>query len=237
MTFTPYQFFLIICASLFSTSVFASKCDAQVYSVKASSFIDWSAFMIAVEHADIVAIGEEHGIKAHTNFAACLINQLDAPQKHALVVEQISSDQQNIIDDYRNEHPELVSGLGKELKWWQTGWPAWHIYLPLFNSVWQRKVKLIAGDMPRVNHANDVVHNLIKFHGEDYKTIHDIWKNRLYSVYCDNISADELEQQIVMQMFRDLHMTQKVVQATSRKYKVLYYCKSSASMEQIGLVA
>ncbi|NRA87012.1 MAG: hypothetical protein HRU28_06375 [Rhizobiales bacterium] len=78
----------IICFLLVSQPSFAAECDAQVYSAKTGDRINWPTFMAAVEQADIVAIGEEHGIKAHTIFAACLINQLDTPQKHALVVEQ-----------------------------------------------------------------------------------------------------------------------------------------------------
>lgn len=206
-----------------STDAYGFTCNAQVYSAKTGQAIEWQHFMKIVEQADIVAIGEEHGIKAHTKFAACLINQLSKPQSHALVVEQISSGKQSIIDYYRNEHPEIVSGLCKDLKWWQTGWPSWQIYLPLFNSVRQRKIKLIASDISKVNYTGKIIYNLMTYHGENYQTIHDIWKQRLYSVYCENISAQELEHQIVKQMFRDRHMTQIILNLVETGHKVLFY--------------
>lgn len=212
---------------LFGLNASAKICDAKIYSGKTGLQIEWPDFMQAIEHSDIVAIGEEHGKIEHTQFTACLIDHLKQPKNYSLVVEQITSDKQEIIDNYRMEHPEIVSGLGAKLNWWQTGWPSWKIYLPLFEGVWRHKIKLIAGDKPTFNPDEHIVHRLTTYHGEGYAAIYEIWKKRLNSVYCGRISDKELDVQIVKQMFRDVYMTQIILKEGVTKSKVLYYSGKS----------
>lgn len=212
---------------LVGQTVLAEICNAKIYSGKTGLQIEWVDFMESIADIDIVAIGEEHGKIEHTKFTACLISHLKDPQNYSLVVEQITSDKQEIIEEYRAEHPEIVSGLGAKLNWWQTGWPSWKTYLPLFESVWRHKVKLVAADKSHFNLNEHIIHRLKAYHTEGYEIVYDIWKKRLNSVYCGRISGEELDVQVIKQMFRDLYMGNIILKESATKSKVLYYSGKS----------
>jgi uncharacterized iron-regulated protein len=168
-----------------------------------------------LSHGSVLALGERHGVVAHPKAAACLINSLSAERPIALVVEHFSSDQQSTIDLYRAAHPEAVDGLGVATKWWQSGWPAWSIYKPLFDSAWVSKSSVIAADLPRssqgIGEASLV--NVISLTGVNLVSA---WSDAMNSAHCgqlDPVSAIGLAKK---QISRDVAMAEKVVSASER---------------------
>ena len=96
-----------------------------------------------------LAIGERHGVEEHPRAAGCLLASISKRANYTLVLEHLDPAQQVVLDQYRLDHPEVVDGLGTALKWWTSGWPAWSIYKPLFETAWLGRAPILAGDVAR----------------------------------------------------------------------------------------
>ena len=100
--------------------------------------------MIATRY---ILVGERHGIKNHPLALTCILSALKNEQSD-LFLEHINTDQQRTVDEYRKMHPLHAGGLGKALKWWETGWPEWGIYAPIFEHSWRLNISLYGADLP-----------------------------------------------------------------------------------------
>ena len=167
------------------------------------------------KQAHVLFVGERHGVEAHPKMAACLIAHLgDWPK--ALVVEHIRADQQGIVDAHRQAQPEKASGLGAALTWWQSGWPSWRIYEPLFSVAWLARLGLHGADLP--SSATPVEADLrtrvatlagaAAFDGMERS-----WSAAMRQAHCDLIDAARSKTLALTQINRDLAMAQTVAAA------------------------
>lgn len=101
---------------------FGQSCEGDLWRVADTKVISSDALVEEIGNARLVALGELHGVRGHVEAARCLLRQIEDTRKTSLVIEHVSSSDQARIDSFRSKHPETVSGLGKTLQWWMTGW-------------------------------------------------------------------------------------------------------------------
>lgn len=128
----------------------ASACEGAFVRVSDGEELTFSRMVEGIPSKAHVLLGERHGVAAHPKAAGCLIEALAGRGGVALVLEHLRQDQQGVVDAYRASHPEVVAGLGTRLAWWESGWPVFKIYLPLFEAAWRQRVPVVGGDLPRI---------------------------------------------------------------------------------------
>jgi uncharacterized iron-regulated protein len=210
----------------------AETCPGEVigfgalYGTNAVALADLSA---AIKAAGTVMIGERHGVRAHPEAAACLLRELtrghstSAPSPAPTVVlEMLARDQQSTVDQYRRQHPEIVDGLGAELQWWTTGWPAWAIYAPLFEQVWRGRSALIAGDQPRATPSVDKS-RLEAALGINAPSILASWSTTMKAAHCGLIDDAKAQDLGLKQASRDLHMAERMIATAQPNAPVFLY--------------
>jgi uncharacterized iron-regulated protein len=180
-----------------------------VYGTKAVSV---EAVVNEIRSTGIVLLGERHGIRGHTEVAACLLRLLTATKPTAVVLEMLARDQQSIVDLYRRQHPEIVDGLGTELRWWETGWPAWGVYTPLFEEIWRTRSWLLAGDQQRATPPVEMA-KLEAALGAHLTPALASWSKSMKSAHCDLIDDAKAATLAQKQASRDLAMTEQLLAA------------------------
>lgn len=109
------------------------------------SVLQAQAFEPALE-ADIVIIGEVHDNPDHHRRQARLIREL---RPAAVAFEMLTPEQAEIA----NSHSLRSPALGEALKWEDSGWPAFSLYLPVFEAVGQAPIYGMALPRAQVNRA------------------------------------------------------------------------------------
>lgn len=190
-------------------------CDGTIVSVTSGKEASVAALLSEVGADASVLLGERHGIAAHPQAAACLLQSLadEGGSTVALVMEHLRQDQQPAIDLYRTTHPEVASGLGTALKWWETGWPAWKLYQPLIEVAWQQRVKLRAGDVSMAE--NDKLATTASGVVSAYPALVASWGDAMAEAHCGLMEAGRKTEQGKLQVVRDMAMAKSVEDASS----------------------
>ncbi len=170
------------------------------------------AIVTEIQTSGIVMLGERHGTRGHTEAAACLLRHLTASKPTSVVLEMLARDQQSIVDLYRRQHPEIVDGLGTELRWWETGWPAWGLYTPLFEEIWRTRSRVMAGDQQRATPPVDMA-KLEAALGTDTKPALASWAQSMKGAHCDLIDDAKAAALAHKQASRDLAMSEQLLAA------------------------
>jgi uncharacterized iron-regulated protein len=164
---------------------------------------------------DVLFVGERHGVEAHPKATACLIAHLgDWPK--ALVVEHIRTDQQGIVDAHRLAHPERASGLGAALTWWQSGWPSWRVYEPLFSVAWIARLGLRGADLPSATapvEADLRARVGAQAGAAAFDGMARGWAAAIRRAHCDLIDDARAKTLALTQISRDLAMAEAVTTA------------------------
>jgi uncharacterized iron-regulated protein len=150
-----------------------------------------------IQATGIVLLGERHG-------------QLTASKPTSLVMEMLARDQQSVVDLYRRQHPEIVDGLGTELRWWETGWPAWGNYAPLFEEIWRTRSRVLAGDQQRATPPVEMA-KLEAALGPDLKPALASWSKAMKGAHCDLIDDAKAATLAQKQAGRDMAMTEALL--------------------------
>jgi len=196
---------LVLCAAALFFSVASDACEGRIVRVADGADVPFAEFRRKAAAARVVALGERHGVAAHPRAAACLLSELvqdGAPV--SLAVEHIASDRQTIVEAVRAANPETPDRLGVALRWWETGWPAWKVYAPLFAAAWRHRLPVIAADRPPgrpLPPAAEVVAEL----GPGGRAVLASWTKSLRQARCGLGDAAELRRAAVAQAARDLH--------------------------------
>lgn len=219
---TGFAFTLCLLPSM----ALAEDCGGRLVRVSDGKTMPFTKVLAEAEKASLVAVGERHGLKEHTEAAACLLKNLDrkpgSKAQTALVVEHIASEKQPIIDNYRKEHPQDASGLGEALNWVRSGWPAWPVYEPLYAAAFKGGNGVYGSDqlkgIPAPSEA-DLTPRL----GDDTKRVVSTWAAMMNEAHCGTLDAARSEQFGRAQAGRDLAMASVVQNVLGQGKRVLFY--------------
>ncbi|MEQ1711577.1 MAG: ChaN family lipoprotein [Hyphomicrobium sp.] len=186
--------------------------------------------------------GERHGVKEHPAAVACVMRALTGPSGDAgapsrpapvLVLEMLAADQQATIDDYRRRHPEIADGIGTVLKWWESGWPAWSTYLPLFETAWLLRAPVIAGDIARKS-KNFEKSRIEAVLGERTPAVLRSWSAAMSAAHCDQIDAGRADELALRQAGRDIAMATAAAHGPdhSAGVRIVYAGRAHATRER-----
>lgn len=209
---------------LSSHSAFAGEnlCDTgQIFELTqdSTSQTNWQELQSDLRDVHYIFVGERHGVKEHPEAVTCILSALKDFQI-ALYLEHIGTDKQPLIETYRNKHPEHSGGLGKILKWWETGWPDWRTYAPIFERSWRLRVPLFAADLPSDNeHFSE--RNVIAQLGARADEIVSDWSKTMITAHCGLIDEARSKELGLQQVSRDLHMASQL--ANSAEDKVILF--------------
>lgn len=155
-------------------------------------------------NADIVIIGEVHDNPAHHRRQAELIREI---RPNAVAFEMLSPQQADIA----NRNPQRNERLGDALNWQESGWPAFSLYLPVFEAVGSVPVYGMALPREEVNRA--VTEGAASVFGEDAGLFgldrplpaqqQRRREQHQLSVHCDMLPQDLLPGMVEAQRLRD----------------------------------
>jgi len=175
-------------------------------------------------------------VRAHPEAAACLLGAVMAARTAStapaagssgivspeVVLEMLAADQQPVVDGYRAAHPEVADGLGAALKWWETGWPAWSVYLPLIEQAWRTRSILRAGDMAKAASPLDE-RQLSQAFGKQLPVVRASWAAAMKAAHCDLIDDAKASELATRQASRDVAMAAAVSTVVATQRPVLLY--------------
>jgi uncharacterized iron-regulated protein len=191
----------------------------MVWDVKANAAITVGELVKRLAAAEAILLGERHGHVAHQSRAAFLIAALaDRERYPALALEMLEPRQAIIVDRYRREEPEYSGRLGAALQWWDTGWPSWVFYEPIFSAAFTAKLPLIAADLPRAE--QDRIERSSTDTPPD-AAIYTSWKASMKAAHCNLIEEDRLSRVATLQWRRDQAMADAVREGVANAGSVI----------------
>lgn len=208
--------------ALFSGPACASDlvCDGEIANVATGGKAAVSEVVALAMTKGIVALGERHGVEAHPKAAACLLRHLGEMAQTSLVVEHLRQDQQAALATFREKYPETASGLGPHLRWWESGWPSWKVYAPLFDMAWSQKIVVLGGDAARGEPVPDEAGFQKRFGSKGTEWARQ-WGSAMAEAQCGLASAEATQEQGRQQVVRDHAMAEAVTSVTTPV--VLFY--------------
>ncbi len=188
--------------------------EGKIWDAQAGRFLVASQLIDRLVESDILVIGERHGLELHQQREAFILAALaDRGRYPRVVLEMLDPERFAALELYRREHPEYSAGLGAALQWWDSGWPDWRFYAPVFDVAFKAKLPLAAGDLSQ----EDQEAAKTRFAGE--RTPRKIqrspgfqhWHAATEASHCGLIEADRLEILARLQMARDQAMADAVL--------------------------
>lgn len=188
--------------------------EGKIWDVEGKRFLVVSQLIDRLETADTLVIGERHGLALHQQREAFILAALaDRGLYPQLVLEMLDPERSAALEQYRRDHPEYSAGLGAALQWWDSGWPDWSFYAPVFDLAFKAKLPLLAGDLSQADQeaakarfaAEPSTRALRRSPG--YKHWHDATE----ASHCGLIEAERLAVITRLQMARDQAMAQALL--------------------------
>jgi uncharacterized iron-regulated protein len=118
----------------------------RIWSTRDQQFVDPDKLADDLAEAQFVLIGETHDNADHHRLQAWLIEQIATKRKPAVVMEMISRDQSQALQNYLAGPNPDAKGLGAAIDWAERGWPDWSIYQPIAEAVLPADLPLLPGD-------------------------------------------------------------------------------------------
>lgn len=179
----------------------------KVWRAATGEFVTIPALVTALAAAPIVLIGERHGLSPHQDRAAFLLEAF-ADKEHypAVALEMLEPRQGLLIERYRKEEPEYAGRLGAALQWYNTGWPAWPFYEPIFAAAFTAKLPIVAGDLAKAEQER--IERSTSVLAAPEQGIDASWQASMKTAHCDLIEPDRLQRVAALQWQRDRAMAQ-----------------------------
>lgn len=121
-----------------------------IWDVAARRSVGEAELAARVRAADIVLVGETHDNPDHHQLQAVLLRAFagahDAP---AVVFEMLDHEQQQAVDATLSAHPGDVDALAQAVGWASSGWPAWSMYRPVFETAIAAHATILAAGLER----------------------------------------------------------------------------------------
>lgn len=156
--------------------------------------------------SDLIIIGEQHGRRAQPIYVMCVLEYLASNNiSTALAMEHIHQDHKESTSNWYNVF-ESADQLAIELKWWKSGWPSWMIYRPLLSKAYDLKLPLIATDSADVLNKEEIQN----IWNENFTQAYEGWAKIIRDYHQNNIEPQKLDELILLQMSRDIHMSRAI---------------------------
>ncbi len=124
----------------------------RIWSVADEDFISPGKMADRLAAKKYVLLGEIHDNADHHVLQAWVIAQLARRgRKPAIVMEMISSDQDEALDAYLKRKDANAAGLGKAIGWEKSGWPQWLMYQPIAEQAFANDLPIYSANLPRAD--------------------------------------------------------------------------------------
>lgn len=211
---------------LISLQTSAQVVDTPFMDLNANNPVTDAEFLAALSEADIILLGERHGREGFQERERQILEALVLNGVYpALVFEMLTPSQMPALEAHRTRHPEAASGLGVALTWWETGWPAWSFYQPIFEIAYTSKLPIYAGDLDEENQLaaregetmgpNNLNVAPFGLQGEG-SAYHESWLDSLDRAHCGLVERSELADRASLQVARDQSLALAVAKAAQR---------------------
>ena len=205
----------------------------MIWSALDGRFVTEAAFLSELRKAPIVLLGEVHDNPMHHALRGSAIGKLvrSGPRRApAVVFEQIRLDQQPVLEQFKEIDAKAgrlatTGDLFRLLEWAKGGWPVARIYQPLFTSVVQQRLPIIAGDPPRETIRAVAMEGEGPVAGADRERmklsvawdvkLQDSLLKELEGSHCGLLPRSAFTNMAVAQRYRDAHLADAVLQATA----------------------
>jgi uncharacterized iron-regulated protein len=122
----------------------------KIWSVSGAEFIPREELIKAASKAKFVLLGEKHDNPDHHRYQAEILRSLiKAGRRPAVAFEMLTWEQQTALDGFVKSRPKNAAGLGKAVKWQQSGWPDWSWYAPIADAALVAELPIVAANFPR----------------------------------------------------------------------------------------
>ncbi len=197
----------------------------------------------ALFEADIILLGEQHDNPQHHRIQAQLLELLGKANVLAAVVfEQVSWDQQAILDGLNNRN---IGSLPVLLNWDKSGWPDYALYEALFTAAVRFRASVIAGNISSEK-SKAIYQNGYKaiFTLEEQQRLglnHDLeaeglaaLRKEIFDGHCQLIPEDHIGSMIPIQRARDAAMA-LAYDRQHKKAKTVYIVGSGHARKDFGI--
>lgn len=220
------------------SAVEARDCGGELVRVSDRQPVLFTDMHKDISQAGMIAVGERHGLKEHVEAAACLLETMnDASPKGSvsLVVEHIASRMQPEIDRYRKDHPADATGLGAALQWDKSGWPAWPIYQPLYETAFKGGNPVLGaaqerGTPPPSQDALDT-----KLDSDNAARIVKTWAAIMNDAHCGTLDEARSVVYARVQAGRDIAMAAVGETVLKSGHKLMFYSGREHSRNDISV--
>lgn len=205
----------IVFASLLLTPHFGQAeiplpLSGQIWSVKEASFVSFADMLADVLDEPYILVGERHGREAHQGREAFLIGALaEAGRYPSIAFEMLDHTQTALVAQYRQTEPEYTLGLGIELDWAQSNWPAWSFYHPVFDMAFATKAKIIGADLTDLE-QNEVVADPSRPSPLNQPSFL-YYQTNMTTAHCGLIDEARAQELARLQIARDQHMANSIL--------------------------
>lgn len=192
---------LLACAPAFAEEIPPQPEGKPIWDAEAKTWITEDALYDQLAGEDLIVIGERHGTPEHHEIEARLLYEL-AERGHypALALEMLRPEQMKALNAYRAANPEYSDALGVALEWWDTGWPSFNHYAPVFQAAFALKLRIVAADLPLAEQERILAEADLE--GLDADAIAH-WEDAMDKAHCGLLKDDRLQQQVALQVRRD----------------------------------
>ncbi len=184
--------------------------SGKIWDSELKEFLSFQEFLKIISSYKFILIGERHGRSAHQNREAFILAALAEKGKFPdLYLEMLYQGQNNIVAEYREISPEYTPGLAVALKWYDSNWPAWRFYQPVFDMAFAAKLKIRGADIQE--------DRLPKF-TEELRTLRtdslSYYSRGMRKAHCGLISEARVLELAERQILRDQAMASALLQSS-----------------------
>lgn len=184
--------------------------SGQIWSVKEASFVSFADMLADLVDEPYILVGERHGRTAHQGREAFLIGALaEAGRYPSIAFEMLDHSQTALVAQYRQKEPEYTLGLGIELEWAQSDWPAWSFYHPVFDMAFATKAKIIGADLTDLE-QNEVVADSSRPSPLNQPSF-SYYQTNMSKAHCGLIDEPRAQELARMQIARDQQMAKNLL--------------------------
>ncbi len=199
---------------------------SKVWSVAEKRFITPQKLASHLANDRYVLIGEVHDNVDHHLLQAWLIEQMAARAKPAIVMEMISSEQLQILEDYLSSPAAEPAGIGLALDWANSGWPDWSHYQPIAEIAMRSGLPILPGNPDRLSERKIASQGIGSIEKSELKVlaldepmslILDLaLAQDIKDSHCDLLPQTMVGPMVQVQRFRDAKLARAVVNAGVR---------------------
>jgi len=121
----------------------------RIWDVKRQVFAEEGILASAVAGSDFVILGEVHDNPDHHVVQARLVRTIGAIGKRpTLALEMLDLEDQAAVDGALAADPRSADGLGKAVKWDESGWPSFTLYRPILVAALGSGMPVLAANLP-----------------------------------------------------------------------------------------